>query len=150
MTAQLLRGAGLSGRLRSEIEIAIGRLTDSGAPPPALATVLVGEDPSALAYRSSIERTLGRVSISHQPVNLPIDIDRDAFSAEIRRLSNDAAVTGVLVLMPLPNHLPQALVYENLTPLKDVDGITPVNAGRMHMGLAIAATEHPAGRDRTA
>lgn len=145
MTAQLLRGAGLSGRLRSEIDVAIGRLTDSGAPPPALATVLVGNDPSALAYRSSIERTLGRVSISHHPVNLPVDIARDAFSAEIRRLSNDVAVTGVLVLMPLPSHLPQSLVYENLTPLKDVDGITPVNAGRMHMGLPSLRPSTPQG-----
>jgi methylenetetrahydrofolate dehydrogenase (NADP+) / methenyltetrahydrofolate cyclohydrolase len=145
LTAQLLRGAGLSGRLRTEIDHAIERLTAAGAPAPTLATVLVGEDPSALAYRSSIERTLSRVQIAHRPVDFPLTIERATFSAEITRLSEDPSVTGVLVLMPLPPHLPQALVYEHLTPLKDVDGITPVNAGRMHMGLPALRPSTPQG-----
>lgn len=145
MAVQLLRGAGLSSRLRSEIELAISRLVDAGAPPPALATVLVGSDPSALAYRSSIVRTLSRVSIAHIAVDLAADIASREFSRAIRDLSNDPAVTGVLVLMPLPAHLPQSLVYENLSPLKDVDGITPLNAGRMHMGLPSLRPSTPQG-----
>ena len=145
LTAQLLRGAGLSGRLRTEIDLAIQRLVGTGAPPPKLATVLVGHDPSARAYRSSIERTLGRVAIEHAAVDLPDLIDQDSFSAEIRRLSSDSETTGVLVLMPLPPHLPQSLVYETLSPLKDVDGITPVNAGRMHMGLPALRPSTPQG-----
>lgn len=145
MTAQLLRGAGLSGRLRSEIELAIVSLVESGGSAPVLATVLVGNDPSALAYRASIVRTMGRVSVSHCPVDLPSGIGRQAFAGAIRELSQDASVTGILVLMPLPDHLPQALVYENLSPLKDVDGITPVNAGRMHMGLPSLRPSTPQG-----
>jgi methylenetetrahydrofolate dehydrogenase (NADP+)/methenyltetrahydrofolate cyclohydrolase len=145
LTAQLLRGAGLSGRLRTEIDLAIHRLTAEGGPSPTLATILVGEDPSAHAYRASIERTLGRVSIPHEPVDLPDNIDRASFSGEIRRLSEDPAITGILVLMPLPSRLPQSLVYENLSPLKDVDGITPLNAGRMHMGLPSLRPSTPQG-----
>lgn len=145
MTAQLLRGAGLSTRLRAEIGVAIERLTARGALPPALATVLVGDDPSARAYRLSIERTLARVAIAHQAVDLPRDIARDDFRRHIELLSEDHAVTGVLVLMPLPGNLPQSLVYERLSPLKDVDGITPVNAGRMHMGLPALRPSTPQG-----
>ena len=145
VTAQLLRGAGLSGRLRTEIDIAFTRLIESGAPPPTLATVLVGDDPSARAYRLSIERTLNRVAIVHRPVDLPSDINRDMFSQQIQSLSRDPDMTGVLVLMPLPARLPQALVYEHLSPLKDVDGITPVNAGRMHMGLPSLRPSTPQG-----
>jgi methylenetetrahydrofolate dehydrogenase (NADP+)/methenyltetrahydrofolate cyclohydrolase len=145
LTAQLLRGAGLSTRLRAEIEIAIQQLIASGGREPTLATVLVGDDPSARAYRSSIERTLGRVAVQHRPVDLPADIDRESFAAEIATLSDDREVTGVLVLMPLPLHLPQSLVYERLNPLKDVDGITPVNAGRMHMGLPSLRPSTPQG-----
>jgi methylenetetrahydrofolate dehydrogenase (NADP+) / methenyltetrahydrofolate cyclohydrolase len=145
LTAQLLRGAGLSGRLRSEIEIAIAQLATTGGHQPTLATVLVGTDPSALAYRSSIQRTLQRVAIEHRAIDLPLDIDRDMFCAEINRLSSDQLVTGVMVLMPLPSHLPQSLVYEHLSPLKDVDGITPVNAGRMHMGLPSLRPSTPQG-----
>lgn len=145
MTAQLLRGAGLSSRLRSEIGLAIERLSTMGAPPPTLATVLVGDDPSAQAYRLSIERTLARVEIAHERVDLPIDIGPAEFSARIERLSSDRTITGVLVLMPLPGRLPQSLVYEHLSPLKDVDGITPVNAGRMHMGLPALRPSTPQG-----
>ena len=145
MTAQVLRGAGLSGRLRSEIEIAIDRLIAAGGAPPTLATVLVGDDPSAVAYRLSIERTLNRVAITHRPIDLSALISRDMFSDEIRGLSRDPGVTGVLVLMPLPAHLPQSLVYEFLSPLKDVDGITPLNAGRMHMGLPSLRPSTPQG-----
>lgn len=145
MTAQLLRGAGLSTRLRTEIEISIAELIAAGGRPPVLATVLVGADPSALAYRASIHRTMTRVAIDHVPVDLPLDISRDMFSGEVDRLSEDPSITGIMVLMPLPSHLNQALVYEHLSPLKDVDGITPVNAGRMHMGLPSLRPSTPQG-----
>jgi methylenetetrahydrofolate dehydrogenase (NADP+)/methenyltetrahydrofolate cyclohydrolase len=145
VTAQLLRGAGLSTRLRNEIDIAIAELVAAGGFSPELATVLVGDDPSARAYRSSIVRTMNRVAIQHRPVDLPGDIDREAFAEQIDSLSDDPSVTGVLVLMPLPQYLDQALVYEHLSPLKDVDGITPVNAGRMHMGLSSLRPSTPQG-----
>ena len=145
MTAQLLRGAGLSTRLRSEIGFAIERLVSLGGPAPTLATVLVGDDPSARAYRLSIQRTLTRVAIAHEAVDLPIIIERGDFSTRIDQLSEDQRITGLLVLMPLPAHLPQELVYEHLSPLKDVDGITPVNAGRMHMGLPALRPSTPQG-----
>ncbi|MDQ2682155.1 MAG: bifunctional 5,10-methylenetetrahydrofolate dehydrogenase/5,10-methenyltetrahydrofolate cyclohydrolase, partial [Chloroflexota bacterium] len=145
MTAQLLRGAGLSGRLRTEIGLALSRLRENHPGEPALATILVGDDPSSRAYRASIVRTLSRVAIGHRPVDLPGDIQATDFSETIQQLSSDPSVTGVLVLMPLPHHLPQSLVYENLSPLKDVDGITPVNAGRMHMGLPSLRPSTPQG-----
>lgn len=135
----------MSGRLRSEIEIAINRLVSSGGMAPTLATVLVGSDPSSRAYRASIERTLGRVAIAHVPVDLPERIAPGDLAAEINRLSESPEVTGILVLMPLPPHLSPALVYEHLSPLKDVDGITPINAGRMHMGLPALHPSTPQG-----
>ena len=145
LTAQLLRGAGLSGRLRSEIETAITRLVSAGGSSPTLATVLVGDDPSSRAYRSSIERTLGRVEIAHKTIDLAERISPPEFAEKIPRLSEDPQVTGVLVLMPLPDHLSPALVFEHFSPLKDVDGITPINAGRMHMGLPALHPSTPQG-----
>ena len=107
--------------------------------------MLVGSDPSAAAYRLSIERTLARVEIAHLAVDLPERVLPAGFEAKIASLSDDPAVTGVLALMPLPDHLAPALVYENLNPLKDVDGITPTNAGRMHMGLPALKPSTPQG-----
>lgn len=145
MPAQLLRGAGLAGRLRDEIARSIATLRASGGTPPRLATLLVGQDPSSLAYRASIVRTMARVGIGHEAADLPAAVDRDTFTRRLDELNRDSAVTGVLVLMPLPDHLPGALVHEHLSPLKDVDGITPTNAGRLHMGLPSLRPSTPQG-----
>ncbi len=145
MTAQLLRGAGLSARLRAEIESSTRSLLAAGGKSPRLATLLVGDDPSAEAYRISIERTMTRVGIEHLPVNLPGNVRPAEFTGVLDALNNDGDVTGVLVLMPLPDHLPPSLVHEHLSPLKDVDGITPTNAGRLHMGLPSLRPSTPQG-----
>jgi methylenetetrahydrofolate dehydrogenase (NADP+)/methenyltetrahydrofolate cyclohydrolase len=145
MPAQLLRGAGLSSRLRDEITASSARLIAEGGRAPQLATLLVGDDPSSEAYRTSIVRTTSRVGIGHTPVDLPKEISPSAFTARLDELNSDASVTGILVLMPLPDHLPPALVHEHLSPLKDVDGITPTNAGRLHMGLPSLRPSTPQG-----
>jgi len=112
---------------------------------PSLATILVGVDPSAGAYRRSIVRTLGKMAIRHVPVDLPTTLTAEEFSATLRRLNEDPDITGVLVLMPLPAHLPAELVLDHLAPLKDVDGITPTNAGRLHLGMPAIKPSTPEG-----
>jgi len=145
MTAQLLRGAGLSARLRAEIESSTRLLISSGGGSPRLATLLVGDDPSAEAYRISIERTMTRVGIEHVPINLPGSVKPVEFTNALDSLNIDREITGILVLMPLPDHLPSSLVHEHLSPMKDVDGITPTNAGRLHMGLPSLRPSTPQG-----
>jgi methylenetetrahydrofolate dehydrogenase (NADP+)/methenyltetrahydrofolate cyclohydrolase len=107
--------------------------------------VLVGDDGSARAYRSSIVRTFARVGIDHRAVDLPLSIDATTFTEQIGALNRDPSVTGILVLMPLPEPLTSDLVFENLSPMKDVDGITPTNAGRLHMGLPSLRPSTPQG-----
>ncbi len=143
MTAQVLRGAGLAGRLRAEIDTSIADLVARGGRPPRLATVLAGRNASSEAYRGSIVRTLEKVAIDHIAVDLPGDIARIEFIRALDELSTDPAITGVLVLMPLPSHLPTEIVHEHLSPLKDVDGITPTNAGRRTAGRS---APQPSGR----
>jgi methylenetetrahydrofolate dehydrogenase (NADP+) / methenyltetrahydrofolate cyclohydrolase len=145
MPALLLRGSGLSSRLRAEIEASISELIGVGGAAPRLATILVGEDPSAAAYRLSIARTMIRVGIDHIEVNLPSAVRPAEFTHQLDRLNRDPAISGVLVLMPLPPHLPPSLVHDHLSPLKDVDGITPTNAGRLHMGLPSLRPSTPQG-----
>ncbi len=145
MTAQILRGGSLAARIRDEIAASILRLMNAGGDSPTLATLLVGRHPAAEAYRNSIVKTLARVDIQHRPVDLPTETDSAQFLAVIQALNDDPAVTGVLVLMPLPSHLPSDLVLEHLSPLKDVDGITPTNAGRLHMGLPSLRPSTPQG-----
>lgn len=145
MPAQLLLGAGLSSRLRGEIEDSIVKLIAAGGAPPRLATLLVGADASSRAYRTSIVRTMAKVRIDYLAVDLPADCGHEDFVGRLDELNLDRSVSGVLVLMPLPDHLPAALVLEHLSPLKDVDGITPTNAGRLHMGLPSLRPSTPQG-----
>jgi methylenetetrahydrofolate dehydrogenase (NADP+)/methenyltetrahydrofolate cyclohydrolase len=141
----VLKGSRLAKRLRAEIHASHEHLLDIGGAPPRLATLIAGEAPAALAYRSSIERTFARVNIEHLRIELDQSVSRDDFLTAIRQLNDDPQVTGILVLMPLPDQLDPHDVLENLAPLKDVDGITPTNAGRLHLGLPSLRPSTPAG-----
>lgn len=110
-----------------------------------LATVLVGRDPAALAYRASIERTFKKVDIEHRKVELAEDISNAELESALTKLNDDDSITGILVLMPLPDQLDPHVVLETLSPMKDVDGITPVNSGRLHLGLPSLKPSTPAG-----
>lgn len=140
-----MKGSALAKRLRAEIAEAKQIYRDASGREPVLATLLVGNDPAALAYRASIDRTFRKVEIEHRPVEEPGDITNDQLIERVKRLNEDSSITGVLVLMPLPEQLDPHVILEYLSPLKDVDGITPVNAGRMHLGLPSLRPSTPAG-----
>lgn len=140
-----LRGNALAKRLRAEIAAAKEQLLQHSGSTPVLVTLLVGTSPPALAYRSSIDRTFRKVEIEHRHIELAESISNEDLIAEIERINADESITGVLVLMPLPDHLDPHVILEHLSPLKDVDGITPTNAGRLHLGLPSLRPSTPAG-----
>lgn len=142
---QKYRGKALAQRLRSEIAAAKQQLLDLSGKPPVLATLLVGKNPAALAYRASIDRTFLKAKIEHRPVERAETLTNAELVNVVQGLNADEAITGVLVLMPLPDHLNPHVVLEHLSPLKDVDGITPTNAGRLHLGLPSLRPSTPAG-----
>ncbi|CAN5663430.1 bifunctional 5,10-methylenetetrahydrofolate dehydrogenase/5,10-methenyltetrahydrofolate cyclohydrolase [soil metagenome] len=141
----ILRGGELAIRLRKEIREATAHLYDCGGALPKLATVCALETPAAQAYRRSIVKTLDRVGLLHDAVDLPPGADSDDLRSALLSLSADRSITGVLVLMPLPESCSVNVVNEYLDPMKDVDGITPANAGRLHLGLPCLAPSTPQG-----
>ncbi len=142
---KLLRGKSPSAQLQAEIAISRKRLAACGGRPPLLATLLVGDNAAALAYRSSIERSFNRVELPHRAVELPTTTSEKSLIEALDALNRDPAITGILMLMPLPDHLHPHIVLEHLSPLKDVDGITPTNAGRLHLGLPSLRPSTPQG-----
>lgn len=142
---RVLRGAEPAKMLRQTIASAKTLYQDQSGTNPTLATLLVGNDAAALAYRASIERTFKKVEITHRKVELPAQTTNNQLATAIQALNNDPDVTGILVLMPLPAQLDPHVVLENISPLKDVDGISPVNAGRLHLGLPSLKPSTPAG-----
>lgn len=141
----VMKGAALAKRLRAETAAAKILLAERGGAAPVLVTLLIGHNPAALAYRSSIDRTFSRVEIEHRHVELPATTSEVALIQAVEELNQAPDVTGILVLMPLPDHLAPHLILEHLSPLKDVDGITPTNAGRLHLGLPSLRPSTPAG-----
>ena len=142
---RVLKGASLAKRLREDIAAAKIRLAEVDGRKPVLATLLVGDNAPALAYRASIDRTFRKVEIDHRHIELPATTSNEALVSAVERLNNTREITGILVLMPLPDHLDPHLILEHLSPLKDVDGITPTNAGRLHLGLPSLRPSTPAG-----
>ncbi|MCC6312409.1 MAG: bifunctional 5,10-methylenetetrahydrofolate dehydrogenase/5,10-methenyltetrahydrofolate cyclohydrolase [Thermomicrobiales bacterium] len=145
MTALVLRGAPVAREIRERTRAAADLLRERVGVEPTLATLRVGADAAAGAYRGSIERLVAKAGVRHLAVDLDRDIEPARLIETLHRLNADPTVHGVLLLMPLPPHLPLDLALEHLSPLKDVDGITPLNAGRLHLGLPALRPSTPQG-----
>lgn len=129
-----MRGKRLEVPIAEEIGRQTDRLAKADGRPPLLATVLVGDDPAAVSYRTSIARTFQRVGVLHRPIELPASASEEVIFNTIDRLNGDADVTGIMLFLPLPGRRAETAVRELVSPLKDVDGITAHNAGLLRLG----------------
>lgn len=146
MTAQLLDGRAMAKALRSEISADVAVFASQYGRSPAIAVVQVEGDPASAAYVRQIEKSFTGVGMGFKLHLLPAHCDAQALVSLIKELNADSQVDGIIVQMPLPRHLPQSLVTNNLAPFKDVDGIHPVNAGKLLQGAAdYLAPATPAG-----
>ena len=135
MSARIIDGKAAAAALREEVAKEVARFRVATGRAPGLATVLVGEDPASAVYvRSKGRATLeaGMESFQH---NFPADAGEAELLALIDRLNADPAVDGILVQLPLPDHIDTNKVITRVDPDKDVDGFHPVNAGRLAIGL---------------
>ncbi len=134
MTAALIDGKAIAGRLRAQVAAGAAALSQQLGRPPGLAVVLVGEDPASQVYvRSKAKQTLeaGMASFEHR---LPADTSAEALLSLVRTLNDDPRVDGILVQLPLPKHIPESAVINAIDPAKDVDGFHVVNAGLLATG----------------
>jgi methylenetetrahydrofolate dehydrogenase (NADP+)/methenyltetrahydrofolate cyclohydrolase len=112
---------------------------------PQLAAVLAGDDQGAHAYFRAIKRTFHAIEIPIMAVQLPSAVSEGEFRQVMADLNHDQAITGVIVLHPLPPQLPPDLPSLVVDPAKDVDGITPANAGRLALKMPALHPSTPAG-----
>src|SRR6201999_2559300 len=112
---------------------------------PGLATVLVGNDPASEIYIRNKGRTAEAIGFKSLHHSLPADASEADVRARIRALNADPAVHGILVQMPLPAQVREAAVLDTLDPAKDVDALTPVNAGLLLSGRAHLVSCTPSG-----
>lgn len=131
MTAKLLDGRELSRTMSKEIAADVARFQEQYGWVPGIAVVQVGEDPASSWYVGQIKKSFGRAGMNFALHTLSEDASAGDLVDLLKSLNADAHTNGIIVQMPLPKHLPQSLVTDTLDPAKDVDGIHPVNAGRL-------------------
>ncbi len=141
MTATLIDGKAVAVRLRQEVAAAVAKLPAR----PALAVVLVGDDPASQVYVRSKIKQCAEVGIVSLERRLPATATQGDVEAVVRALSADPEVDGILVQLPLPKGLDEQAVLTVLDPAKDVDGLTEVSAGRLTLGKPGLRPCTPAG-----
>jgi len=144
MTAEIIDGRIISEQVLSELAPRLSRLKEEGVV-PSLAVVLVGENPSSASYVRSKERACEKVGISSVVHRLPDSVKQKELIDLVKRLNADRGVHGILVQLPLPNHIDESSVIETVLPAKDVDGFSPVNMGRLLAGQDCFAPCTPLG-----
>jgi methylenetetrahydrofolate dehydrogenase (NADP+) / methenyltetrahydrofolate cyclohydrolase len=135
MSATIIDGKAIAARVREEVARDVGAFTERVGRPPGLATVLVGEDPASAVYVGGKQRACKEVGMVPFDRRLPADSSFEQVAAELRSLNADPVVSGVLLQLPLPDDLDGAALTAMIDPDKDVDGLTPINAGLLALGL---------------
>jgi methylenetetrahydrofolate dehydrogenase (NADP+)/methenyltetrahydrofolate cyclohydrolase len=133
VTARIIDGKAVAAEIRAEVAGGVQALVAGGAM-PGLAAVLVGDDPASHVYVSAKQKDCAEVGIASQRVELPADTTQDVLLAEIARLNADPAVSGMIVQLPVPDHIDELAVQMAIDPAKDVDGLHPANVGLMVRG----------------
>jgi methylenetetrahydrofolate dehydrogenase (NADP+)/methenyltetrahydrofolate cyclohydrolase len=134
VTAQLLDGKALAADLQSEIAEYVAEFIENNAVTPALAAVLVGDDPASGVYVRNKQVACERVGIESRLHRLPDSATQEDLARLIAELNGDESVHGILVQLPLPKQIDSVRVLDAVHPLKDVDAFHPENVGRIVQG----------------
>jgi methylenetetrahydrofolate dehydrogenase (NADP+)/methenyltetrahydrofolate cyclohydrolase len=138
--ATLIDGKALGAKVREEVASSVAELGHVG-----LATVLVGDDPASHIYIDLKQKAAQQAGMEARDLKLPADTAEEELLATIAGLNADDGVDGLLVQLPLPDHIDETRVIESIAPGKDVDGIHPVNAGRLYLGRPALVPGTPLG-----
>ena len=132
--SQLIDGKKVSEDTRAEIAKGVEELKSSSGITPGLAAVLVGDDPASEIYVRNKRKACEKVGIYSEEHKLPAETTEEELLALVDKLNNDDKIHGILVQLPLPDHINETNILRNVTPLKDVDGFHPENVGRLVEG----------------
>ncbi len=133
MSAQIIDGKAIGKAVRAEVATEVARLTEQGIV-PGLTVVLVGEDPASQVYVRMKGRACDEAGMKSGTVRLPTTVTEAELLDAIDQLNADPAVHGMLVQLPLPDHINEANVLLRIDPRKDVDGFHPINVGKLVTG----------------
>jgi methylenetetrahydrofolate dehydrogenase (NADP+)/methenyltetrahydrofolate cyclohydrolase len=145
MSAKIIDGKAFAAGLRARVQDEAARLKREHGVVPGLATVLVGADPASEVYVRNKNKTAEAIGFHSVSRHLPADAGEAEVLSLVRDLNANKSVHGILVQMPLPPQVREAAVLDTLDPAKDVDALTPTNAGLLLSGRAHLVSCTPAG-----
>ncbi len=140
MPATIIDGKALGAKVREEVAASVAELGQVG-----LATILVGDDPASHIYIDLKQKAATQAGMDARDLKLPADTSEEELLATIAEVNADDDVDGLLVQLPLPDHIDENRVIEAIAPEKDVDGIHPINAGRLYLGRPTLVPGTPLG-----
>ena len=141
----LLDGKKTSNDIKEEIAIEVANLTSEGGKKPHLAAILVGNDGASETYVNAKVKACNKAGFDSTLVRFNNDVSEDELLAEVEKINNNSDIDGLIVQLPLPNHIDKMKVTEAINPIKDVDGFHPENIGRMALNLSTYLPATPAG-----
>ncbi len=133
MSARIIDGNAVAARMQGEISDAVQKMREEHGITPGLAAVLVGENPASKQYVGMKRRRCAKVGIESFGYELPESISQEELESLIKELNADPKVHGILVQLPLPDHIDEEAILGAISLEKDVDGFHPVNIGRLAM-----------------
>ncbi|MCM1984265.1 bifunctional methylenetetrahydrofolate dehydrogenase/methenyltetrahydrofolate cyclohydrolase FolD [Lyngbya confervoides] len=144
-TAQTLDGKALAAKLQQQLATTIQQLQPQIGRPPGLAVLMVGDNPASAAYVRNKERACEKIGIASFGHHFPADVSQETVHQTILELNHNPKVDGILVQLPLPDHLDANALLYAIAPDKDADGLHPMNLGSLVRGEAGLRSCTPAG-----
>jgi methylenetetrahydrofolate dehydrogenase (NADP+)/methenyltetrahydrofolate cyclohydrolase len=134
MPATIIDGRDVAARVRAEVARDVAQMAERTGRAPGLATILVGDDPGSAVYVANKRKACAEVGIGDFHRHLPADAARDEVAAAIEHDNRAPEISGILLQLPVPAGLDGAALTATIAPEKDVDGLTPISAGRLFQG----------------
>ncbi|NQW19405.1 MAG: bifunctional 5,10-methylenetetrahydrofolate dehydrogenase/5,10-methenyltetrahydrofolate cyclohydrolase [Chloroflexi bacterium] len=148
MTARIIDGKVVASRVHAEVAVGVAEYKVKHGTVPGLTVVLIGDDPASHSYVKGKELACEKVGIATETIRREASITQEELLEIVDGLNNDPRVNGILVQLPLPNHLNEDVVIHAIDPMKDVDGLHPENAGLLILGKPRFAPATPLGVQR--
>ncbi len=142
---ELIDGKKINAEVKAEIAKEVEAMVAAGKKRPNLAVILVGEDGASATYVGSKIKTCHEVGFESTDLKYPATVSEQEILDKIEEINQDANIDGLIVQLPLPDHISEDKVIEAIDYKKDVDGFHPINTGRMAMGLPAYLPATPAG-----
>ncbi|MFN3419239.1 MAG: bifunctional methylenetetrahydrofolate dehydrogenase/methenyltetrahydrofolate cyclohydrolase FolD [Pyrinomonadaceae bacterium] len=145
MSAKILNGREIAEAVLSEVKGEVRRLAAEYGIQPGLAVIRVGNDPASAVYVANKVKACREAGIRSEHIHLPESVSSDELFKRLEMLNSDSQTDGILVQLPLPDHLDSQKILESIEVEKDVDGFHPMNVGRLSQGRECLAPCTPAG-----